>query len=219
MQASAARAIRCGLAAVTALAGTLGVAPAPQATVASATEVLARYTGHDAAVQSYTVPVHIDVRVRKLLTFHFGLDGTESFKRPTYLSLDVNRVPAEGRKLFADLGTPLTWSQQYDLHLVSGSPEHGPYRLEGVPKRSSSGVARMVVDVDGDPSVPLHAQWWTHDGSTIDMRITESSSGGYELPKHSEADLDISGTKIHASIDYGAYSVNDALAQAKVSPS
>jgi hypothetical protein len=215
LQASAARSIRCALA-VTTLAGTLGAVPAPVQSAASAMQVLARFTAPDAAVQSYTVPVHIDVRVRKLLTFHFGLDGTQSFKRPAQLSLDVARVPAEGRKLFAELGTPLTWPQQYDLHLISGSgTDRGPYRLEGVPKKPS-GVARMIVDVDADPSAPLHAQWWTHDGTTVDMRITESSGGGYALPKHSEADLDVSGTKIHASIDYGAYSVNDALAQAKI---
>ncbi len=207
----------CALAAMTVLAGTLGASPAsPQAPVTVA-DVLARYTTRDASVQSYTVPVHIDVRVHKLLTFHFGLDGTQSFKRPAHIALDVQRVPPEGRKLFAELGTPLTWSQQYDLRLVSGSTEHGSYRLEGAPKRSS-GIARMVVDVDGDPSVPLHAQWWTHDGSTIDMRITEDGSGGYELPKHSEADLNISGTKIHASIDYGTYAVNEAIAAAKLSP-
>jgi hypothetical protein len=208
----------CALAAMTALAGTLGVSPAPPQAAVTVAEVLARYTTRDASVQSYTVPVHIDVRVHKLLTFHFGLDGTQSFKRPAHLTLDVQHVPPEGRKLFAELGTPLTWSQQYDLHLVSGSSEHGPYRLEGVPKRPS-GIARMVVDVDGDPSVPLHAQWWTHDGSTIDMRITEDGTGGYEFPKHSDVDLDISGTKIHASIDYGAYAVNEAVAEAKLSPS
>jgi hypothetical protein len=204
----------CALAAMTALAGTAGAAPASPQAPATVADVLARYTGRDASVQSYVVPVHIDVRVHKLLTFHFGLDGTQSFKRPAHLALDVQRIPPEGRKLFAELGTPLTWSQQYDLHLASGSMEHGPCRLEGVPK-GPSGIARMVVEVDGDPAVPLHAQWWTNDGSTVDMRITEDRTGGYEFPKHSEADLNISGTKIHASIDYGTYTVNEAIADAK----
>jgi hypothetical protein len=209
--------VRCALAAAATLAGTLGVsAPVAPPAAPTPTEVLARYTGHDASLQSYVVPVHIDVRVHKLFTFHFGLDGTQSFKRPAKLALDVQRVPPQGRKLFAEIGTPLTWCQQYDLHLVSGNVEHGPYRLEGVPKHPGD-IARMVVDVDGDPSSPLHAQWWTHDGSTIDMHITEAASGGYELPKHSEADLDISGTKIHASIDYGSYAVNEAIADAKFS--
>lgn len=214
MQASGARSVGLALTAAVAVAGTLGVsAPVSQA-MPSPSEVLARYTGHDASLQSYTVPIHINVSVRKLLTFHFGLDGTQSFKRPTHLLLDVPRVPPQGRKLFAEIGTPLTWAQQYDLHCVSGNPDHGPYRLEGVPKHPGD-VARMVVDVDGDPYAPLHAQWWTHDGDTIDMRITEESVGGYALPKHSEADLNISGTKIHASIDFGTYAVNEAIADAK----
>ncbi|HEY0395100.1 MAG TPA: hypothetical protein VGD01_11460 [Candidatus Elarobacter sp.] len=200
------------LAAALALAGSLGVSSGiPAGTQISASDVLARINGHDARVSSYAVPVHIAVRVKKLLTFHFGLDGTQYFKRPAHLALEVPRVPAQGRKLFAELGTPLTWPQQYDLRLVAANGERGPYRLEGVPKRGGE-IARMVVDVDADPDAPLHAQWWTTDGSTIDMRITEQAAGGYELPRHAEADLNIGGTKIHASIDYGAYAVNEALA-------
>lgn len=212
MQASAARSMPRALAAALTLAGSLGVAPASStATQISAADVLARINGHDARLASYAVPVHISVRVKKLFTFRFGLDGTQYFKRPAHLALEVPRVPAQGRKLFAELGTPLTWPQQYDLRLVAANGDRGPYRLEGVPKRGGD-IARMVVDVDGDSSAPLHAQWWTTDGSTVDMRITEQPAGGYELPKHAEADLDISGTKIHASIDYGAYTVNEALA-------
>ncbi|HEY0613077.1 MAG TPA: hypothetical protein VGC96_00495 [Candidatus Elarobacter sp.] len=202
------------LAAITALTGLLGASPAvPSSALPAATEVLARINGHDARLTSYSVPVHISVRVKKLLTFHFGLDGMQYFKRPARLALDVQRVPAQGRKLFAELGTPLTWPQQYDLRLVAGSGDRGPYHLEGVPRHGGE-IARMVVDVDGDASAPLHAQWWTTDGSTIDMRITEQDAGGYELPRHAEADLNISGTKIHASIDYGPYTVNEAVADA-----
>jgi hypothetical protein len=221
MQASAARSVTRALAATT-FVGALGAAPAlgGSATIPSAastaSEVLARVNAHDARVESYAVPIHINVRVKKLLTFHFGLDGTQYFKRPSKLALDVPRVPAQGKKLFAEIGTPLTWPQQYDLKLVAANGDRGPYHLEGVPKHGGD-IARMVVDVDGDPTSPLHAQWWTTDGSTIDMRITEEASGGYELPKHAEADLDISGTKIHASIDYGPYVVNETIADAKFS--
>ncbi|HZW54169.1 MAG TPA: hypothetical protein VFF00_09040, partial [Candidatus Elarobacter sp.] len=164
--------------AVTTVVGAMGVSPAlgGSATIPSAastaSEVLARVNAHDARVESYAVPIHIDVRVKKLLTFHFGLDGTQYFKRPSKLALDVPRVPAQGKKLFAELGTPLTWPQQYDLRLVGTNGDRGPYHLEGVPKHGGD-IARMVVDIDGDPSAPLHAQWWTTDGSTVDMRITE----------------------------------------------
>jgi len=215
MQASAARQMVCALTAAATLTATVGASPTiPAATTPTATEILARYTGHDAALLSYTVPIRIDVRVKKLLTWHFGLSGTQYFKRPAHIALDVERVPPQGRKLFAEIGTPLTWPMQYDLRLVAANGDRGPYHLEGVPKHPND-IARMTVDVDGDPSAPLHAQWWTTDGSTIDMRITEQPAGGYELPKHADADLNISGTKIHAAIDYGPYAVNEAVADAK----
>ena len=213
MQASAARSVRGALAATTFVAA-LGIAPTmPSPSGPTATDVLARVTANDARVDSYAVPVHMDVRVHKLLTFHMGLNGMQYYKRPDRLALDMRQIPPSARKLFADLGTPLTWPGAYDLKLVGSGGERGPYHLEGTPKHSCD-IARMVVDVDGAGSGPLHVVWTTRDGGTIDMRITEESAGGYELPKHAEADMAIGGYKIHASIDYGQYSVNEAVADA-----
>jgi hypothetical protein len=211
MQASAARPIRGAIAVVTFVAA-LGAAPTiPPATGPTATDVLARVTERDALLDSYTVPVHMDIRVHKLLTFHIGLNGTQYYKRPDRLALDIRQIPVPYRKLFADLGTPLTWPGAYDLKLVGANGERGPFRLEGVPRHPSD-VARMVIDVDGPANAPLHAQWTMRDGGTIDMRITEESAGGYELPRHADADMAFGGFKIHASIDYGPYSVNEAVA-------
>jgi len=211
--ASAARAVTRAFAGLT-LVGTLGAAPTiPAATAPTATQIIARFTERDARVESYAVPVHMDVRVHKLLTFHLGLNGMQYFKRPDRLALEMKSIPAQSRKLFAELGTPMTWPGMYDLRLVSSDGEHGPYHLDGVPKHACD-VARLHVDVDGDPGAPLHAVWTTKDGATIDMRITEQAAGGYELPKHADADMAFGGYKIHASIDYGAYAVNEAVADA-----
>ena len=211
MQASAARPIRLALAGMMLIAGLGAAPPIPSASGPTVTDVLASVTERDAHVESYAVPVHMNVRIHKLFTFHIGLSGTQYYKRPDRLALDIRQIPASARKLFADLGTPLTWPGSYDLKLVGSNGDHGPYRLEGVPKHASD-VARMVVDVDGDPNAPLHVQWTTRDGGTIDMHITEESTGGYQLPKHAEADMAMGGYKIHASIDYGPYSVNEAVA-------
>jgi hypothetical protein len=141
------------------------------------------------------------------------LHGTQYYKRPDRLALDMRQIPAQYRKLFADLGTPLTWPGAYDLKLAGLNGERGPLRLEGVPRHASD-IARMVVDVDGPSNAPLHVQWTTRDGGTIDMHITEEAAGGYELPRHADADMAFGGYKIHASIDYGPYSVNEAVADA-----
>ncbi len=205
MQANAARKIARTLT-LTGVVGTLAAAPPP---FASAADVLAQVNQHDARVESYAVPVHMDVRIHRLLTFHIGLNGMQYFKRPSRLALDMHQVPAQYRKLFADLGTPLTWPGSYDLKLAGTA--NGTYELTGVPRHASD-VESMTVAVDGDPNAPLHALWRTHDGSTIDMRITEQLASGYELPKHAEADIATGGFKIHASIDYGTYAVNEAVA-------
>jgi hypothetical protein len=213
MHPSATRPVARALAALT-FVGAMGAAPATTgATTPTATDVLARLTERDARVESYAVPIHMDVRIRKLITFHVGLNGMQYFKRPDKIALDMRSVPAQYRKLFADLGSPLTWPAQYDLHVVTCAAERTGCRLEGVPKHPGD-VARMIVDVDADPGMPLHAAWTTRDGGTIDMLITEESSGGYKLPKHAEAEMAFGGYKIHASIDYGAYAVNEAIADA-----
>jgi hypothetical protein len=185
----------------------LGAAPSLPP-LPSATDVLARVNLHDTGLESYAVPVSMHVRVHRLLTFHVTLNGTQYFKRPSRLALDVRQIPAQYRKLFADLGTPLTWPGLYDLRLASSGAS---YTLEGVPKHPCD-IARMTVAVDGNPAAPLHAMWTMHDGGTIDMRITEQVTDGYELPKHAEADMTISGYAIHASIDYGPYTVNETVA-------
>jgi hypothetical protein len=212
MLASAARPVARALAGALTLVGALGASPTiPAATAPTATEILARASEQGARVESYAVPVHMDVRVHKLITFHVGLNGMQYYKRPDRLALELRSVPAQYRKLFAELGTPLTWPGAYDLRLVAADGERGPYHLEGTPKRPCE-VAKMQVDVDGDPAAPLHAQWTMRDGGTIDMHITEQAAGGYELPKHADADMAFGGYKIHASIDYGPYAVNEAVA-------
>ena len=153
----------------------------------------------------------MDVRVHKLITFHVGLNGMQYFKRPDRLALDMRAVPAQYRKLFAELGTPLTWPGAYDLRSSQRTASAG--RTISKERPSTRATSRkMLVDVDGDPAAPLHAQWTMRDGGTIDMRITEQAVGGYELPSHADADMAFGGYKIHASIDYGPYAVNEAVA-------
>ncbi len=63
-----------------------------------------------------------------------------------------------------------------------------------------------------NPAAPLHAIFTTRDGSTIDMHIAETLVDGYELPTHTDADMTFGPYKIHASIDYGAYGINETFA-------
>src|SRR5579872_1449733 len=121
--------------------------------------LFARFAADEASLRSYAVPVHTAVALHKLITFHFGLNGTVYFKQPDRIALNMHMVPAEYRQLFADLGTPRIWPQIYDLQVV-GSETTGTrttYHLKGVPKQSSD-VTSMLADVSDDGS-PIVAQW------------------------------------------------------------
>jgi len=213
MRASPARLMMRTLATIS-LAASLGASPTIPAPPPTATDILARVTRRDAAIESYSVPVRIDVRLHKLISLRFHLNGTQYFKRPDRLALDMHGVPAQYRDLFAELGTPLSWSSLYDLRLVASTTQPVTYQIEGIPKHRGD-VDRMVVDIDGDASAPLHAQWFCSGGGTIDMHITEQEGvGGYDLPQHAEADMNFGGYAVHATFQYGTYTVNETVADA-----
>jgi hypothetical protein len=196
------------------LTALLGATPTIPAPAVSATDVMARVTRGDAAIDSYAVPVRIDVRVHKWITLRMHFNGTQYYKRPDRLALDMHAVPAQYRQLFAQLGTPLTWSSIYDLRLIASNAQPGTYQLEGIPKHPGD-VERLLVDVDGDAAGPLHAQWFCRGGGTIDMHINETMDpGGFALPQHAEADMSFGGYNVHATLTFGPYAVNEAIADA-----
>ncbi len=208
MQAAAVR-NRIALA-LTALAaaGTMGAAPAYPTTVAAA-DALARVAEQDAPLDSYAVPVRMEVRLHRLLTIHVHFDGMQYFRRPGRVALDIRQIPKQYRDEFADLGTPLTWSVKYDWRVVS-TPDGRP-QLVGVPKHPGA-VESMTLDAGREPGAPMHAVFAMHDGGSIDMHVTQRLVDGYALPAHTDADMVFGPYRIHASIDYGQYSVNGAFA-------
>ncbi|MBV8645480.1 MAG: hypothetical protein JO225_16370 [Candidatus Eremiobacteraeota bacterium] len=212
MDSSAARPIARALATI-AIVGALGAAPTiPAPERSTPNEILARVTERDAQVESYSAPVHIDARFHKLFTFHFHFNGTQYYKRPGKMAFDVRAIPSQYRKLFVELGTPMTWPALYNLRVVDAPvASTAGYRLEGVPKHACE-VRSMLVDVDDEQTAPLHVFWTTKDGATIDMHITQQVVAGFQLPAHAEADIAESGFKVHATIDYGPYVLNETVA-------
>lgn len=187
------------------LAAASGAAAEPP----SARDVLSRYVACDAPIASYSVPVHLDVRVRKLIGLRFGMNGTQYFKRPGRLALEIRNVPEQYRRLFGEIGTPLTWSEAYTLRVAGGAA--GTTHIEGTPKRAGA-IARLALDVPADPRAPLQGIWYTHDGVAIAMTIDVQPVGGYQLPRRTQVDLAASGYHVHAVFNYGDYTVNTAVA-------
>jgi hypothetical protein len=191
----------------------VSVAATASAQPPSAGDLLSRFTARDAAIASYSVPVHVDVRLRKIFPLRFGFNGMQYYKRPGKLALELKRIPAQYAKLFAEIGTPLTWRETYDLRVTGSSVVNGQVvnHVEGTPKHPEQ-VARVALDVPEDTAVPLRGTWYCRDGTPIAMVIEDQGSGVYDLPKRAQVDISVSGFRIHANLDYGTYAVNTAVA-------
>ena len=174
--------------------------------------LFAQFANEDPSLHSYSAPLHISVAIHKFLTFHFGLDGTVYFQRPGHLAMTMQRVPEQYQKLFAKLGTPRTWAQNYDLQ-VTGTDE-GPdgqkiYHVRGVPLTACE-IDHMVADM-GPATMPVKVTWFLRDGGTIASTIESTTVGGYSVPKEQHADINASGFKIHADMTYGDYELNGQI--------
>jgi hypothetical protein len=64
----------------------------------------------------------------------------------------------------------------------------------------------------------VRGTWTCNDGTEIAMSFDEQPAGPYQLPKHAVADVAVSGYKIHAVLEYGAYAFNAAVADSVFTP-
>lgn len=174
--------------------------------------LFAQFANEDPALRSYSAPLHVSVAIHKLITFHVGLDGMVYFRRPGKLAMTMQRVPEQYQKLFAKLGTPRTWPQNYDIQ-VTGTDETSDgqkiYHVRGVPFNSCE-IDHLVADV-GPAEMPVKATWFLRDGGTIVSTIESTTVGGYVVPKEQHADINAGGFKIHADMTYGDYDVNGQI--------
>lgn len=217
---NARRSLGGGLAAIAVVVCSLSVqahaaraaSPAPAADL-DADRVVALVTAGSEQLDSYVVPVHVEARVHALIPLRVKLDGTVYFKRPERVKLEMHLVPAQYRRLFAALGTPLTWSQGFDFTTDSVTLEGTRkfYHLRGVARDASSGMASVLLDVPEDHLDAMHARWTCADGMQIGERVYPGSDGTYDLPKRAEIEITAEGLHVHADLEYGDYALNEGF--------
>ena len=159
---------------------------------------------------SYSVPVQIDVTIRKFFfSFSFRRHGVIRFEEPDTLRVSLVSVPQRYTDVFGDLGTARTWPVAYDLELEGSVPSTGSviYRVSGVPRRPMD--VEQISILSGDPTAPIDARWLLRSGWTISSTIETQDVGRYLLPKHDAIDIVGHGLKIHAEMNYGEYLLND----------
>jgi hypothetical protein len=176
--------------------------------------MFAQLGSEEPALQSYSVPVHVSVAIHKLFTFHFGLNGRVYYRHPGQIALNLEKVPEKYQRGFAQLGTPRTWPQNYDMQVVSKDTVDGTcvYHLRGTP-RNNSDVDYMLADVPSGTG-PIKATWYLHGGGTVSSTFDMAPVGDYLMPKAQHADIDAEGFKIHADIAYGDYDINGDISSA-----
>ncbi len=192
-----------------ALAFTMGPGGATQV------PLFAQYVSEDPGLRSYSVPIHIDVAVHKLFTFHFGLNGMVFYRRPGGLSATIHDVPEKYQRGFAELGTPRTWPQTYDMQVVGKNiaAGHCVYRLRGTPLQQND-IDYLLADVPSD-GAPIKATWYLHGGGTITSTFQMGSVDEYSMPKEERLDIDAQGNKVHADITYGDYDLNGEVSDSR----
>lgn len=203
--------VACGLS-VQAHAARAATSP-PTAPDLDAARVVALVTAGSEQLDSYVVPVHVEAKVRAFIPIHVKLDGTVYFKRPERVKLDMHLVPAQYRRLFAALGTPLTWSQGFDFTTDSVSIDGTRkfYHLRGVARDPSTGVASVLLDVPDDHLDAMHARWTCADGTQINERVYPGTDGTYDLPKRAEIETTADGLHVHADLEFGDYALNEGF--------
>ena len=178
----------------------------------SASDVLSGMSRQTAGLQAYDVPVTIHAVVGKFISIHFTVSGERYFTAPDKEALKLKGVPAIAKafsNIYSTLGTPLTWSQTYDLQVVT--PDHPTaqpaYELLGTYKHPSN-VDHILLDVDATTYDPVEVRWFYRNGATIVMNVQEESIGTFRLPAVENVDVHFPGYSGHATISYGVYNVN-----------
>ena len=190
------------------------LALAMQASSSNQVPLFAQYGSQEMALRSYSVPIHIDVAVHKLFTFHLGLNGTVYYQRPGHLAATIHDVPEKYQRGFAELGTPRTWPQTYTMQVV-GKDMVGAqcvYHLRGTPLQQND-IDYLLADIpDG---APIQATWYLRGGGTIKSTFEMTNIGDYSMPKEQKLDIDAQGNKVHAVITYGDYDLNGQVSDAR----
>ena len=200
--------------------------PTPKTTAMPTTaDLLSRMAAMRAGLNSYSVPIHFDLVVRKGVSVSAKLDGTRYFQSPDREVLVMNNMPSIAKRfqyIYSGLGTPQTWPLHYTVTLVSPQPSSDMYELKGVPKESSN-VSYVLLDVSRDNLAPIQTQWFYTNGGTVFMHFDNKTVGGkYLLPSAETIDIAFPEYKVHATGHYAEYTINqpipDAIWQASPQP-
>lgn len=207
----------CAFVAVLALGiGTAGVTDDAAAALPGGDALLAR-AADDAGVQSYSVPVKMDVHLHRMFGLSVRVEGQAYYKAPGKSALVITKAPAVIGRFFKgsynlDL-LPQAWPAKYRVTSTSATVTAGTpaYALDAVP-RTPNGVDHVVFTVARAGFAPLSAEWFYADHSTIGLSIGIERVGNTMLPRSESVAVAMPKYKLDATSSFGRYELNVPVA-------
>jgi hypothetical protein len=161
-------------------------------------------------VRSYAVPASFDVRLHKPVPLRLRMDGSLYYKPPAQSALVITKRPPIIGGLFAksyalDL-VPQTWPAKYHVRSVADATFNGVpvYALDAVPKIAGS-LDHVVFQVARSNALPLSAQWFYRDRSTVALSIASARDGDRLLPRAESISVMMPHYVLDATSTFGHY--------------
>jgi hypothetical protein len=195
--------------------GSLAAADEPPA-APSGDEILARACSAT-GLQSFSVPVHMDVRLHKFISFRAGVDGTAYYKAPGKSALEITKAPPIIGGFFKgqynlDL-LPAAWPAKYKVASVKSAVRRTipVYELEAT-SNEPIGVNRVVFEVAQDGFAPLSVEWFYPNHSTISLSLQNKRVGNEWMPQTEIVTVSMPAYHLDATSTFGVYALNVPVA-------
>jgi outer membrane lipoprotein-sorting protein len=201
----------CGL-----LALAFAFADAQTTAPTSAQDVLAKMAARNAGLDSYSVRVHVNMRLLQFPFYSPKLDGTTYYKRPGKSEVVFDSMPSYAKgvqKLFNDVADPAGWQKDSNIAL------QGMGQLDGRPmivliltkKIHSDQIDHTTVYVDPGNYELMQMDWHYTNGGTIVMKQYYRMQDGFMLVSQQHVDINY---RFHAAGDssYEPYKTNVPVA-------
>lgn len=166
--------------------------------------------------QTYSVPIHFNVKMHRPIPIGVGADAIAYFKQPDRQALVITSLPRVlARRVagaYSNLDTvPQAWPLKYRVTRVESLSRNGErvYELHAVP--NYAGVRETVFDLLQRDLSPVSATWFFTDGSLASLTVRNGQVGRYALPLQEEIEVSMPRFELHASGQSGAYTIDSVL--------
>ena len=181
----------------------------------SGDDILAR-AARAGSVQSYSVPVHFDVHLRRPIGVKTAVEGVVYFQAPAQAALAVTKAPPVIGIFFRGAYNldmvPQTWPAKYHVTAVTTDVLDGtPVYVLQAELKSPGAIDAIDFRIAQADFSPLSVEWLYHNKSSIRLSFTNQQVGDLTLPRAATIRVEMPHYGLDADAAYGAYAIGDAV--------